>query len=227
MSATTTTTTIATTKGDNDEFARVAEAAAWHLAVKAQPLASKAKPQARTFEEVPGGRGHFYGYGLCVFYALYNLAAVYQADASLRVVIGSLGVGRVRDRKPVHFDWGDAKWTQAQQFIIDDGRSTNLHVWLENTDGRVYDVLSEEFLGIAFLHGRTTSLLSANPELIEAASKTTMALRGFSYVPAPLDTQRELWRHMIKQHAKVFAQLALAVPAELNAHAPRFLPAAE
>ena len=151
---------------------------------------------------------------MCVFFALLNQAKVYR-DKKLLVVIGSLGLGL--DANP-HFECGDPAYTTAAQFIIGDGRSTDLHMWLEDADGCVYDVLSDEYLAVAFLRHKQTDTLTMNPEAVRGVSKQDLVARGFHHVAAPAQAQQDLWTHLLRVHASPFAQLGIAsaLPAQLN-----------
>jgi len=193
------------------DFEVIGKQAALELMDARRPLASKEKPQERVLTQFV--TGHWFAYGMCIYYALINQAEVYK-DKQLKVVIGSFGLGK---GSVPHWEYGNPTYTKAKQFILPaDGRSTDLHVWLEDSEGLIYDILSNEYLGVAFLHGKTTEVLAQNPELIDGVAPKTLAARGFHYLAAPSKAQKDLWLHMIREHASPFKQLGLALPATLN-----------
>jgi hypothetical protein len=199
-------------------FAKVARSIAMGLIQQAQQsrleLASVQKPQERALSRVV--TGHWYAYAMCIFYSLLNQAGVYK-DLGLKIVIGSLGLG-IGD-KP-YWEHGNPTASKASAFLLEDGRSTDLHMWLEDENGCVFDVISNEFIGIAFIRGCRTDLLRQNPEILEGAPKQNLSMRGFHYVPAPIKVQAELWVHLCKVHARSFADLRLPVPVVLNGTIP-------
>ncbi len=82
--------------------------------------------------------GHMVGEGCCAFGAWHGLLSVYK-DRSLRIVSGSLGWGK--DEPFWHF--GGPDFTTLEQFKHTwlGGGAMDVHVWLEDASGCVYDIV--------------------------------------------------------------------------------------
>ena len=99
---------------------------------------------------------------------------------------------RVRDftgSKPVDWDW---------------------HVWLEDSDGRVNDVVAAAWHSIAAVHGKKLGLGSPAESLV-VAGKTRGWLRshGLDYVEAPMETQTVLFAVADRVYGVYFKALGL------------------
>jgi hypothetical protein len=176
------------------------------------PQTCVANPQERGLYELNGG--HVYAYGMCVFYAVCNKLEVYK-EKQLRIVIGSFGVGMTHEP---FWEHGDPRYTSSKDFIQKDGRTTDLHMWLEDAKGCIYDILSNELAVIACIRDLKIDKLKSNPEMIEGVCKKTLAARGFHYLAASADIQQELWTHLLKIHVSSYKQLEVLqhLPAKLN-----------
>jgi hypothetical protein len=174
-------------------------------------LASISAPKEVSMQLLP--TGHYSSYGMCIFFALVNQRLVYK-DRELQVVIGSLGFGV--DGK-VFWEHGHPRAAKASQFVMHDGHSTDLHLWLQDKKtGAIFDILYKQFLAVALMQGCRTDTLKQNPEVVDGASKKELAERGFHYEPAPIHVQCALWKHLIRVHAAPIKQLGISVPAKLN-----------
>jgi hypothetical protein len=180
------------------------------ISSKCRPLASEAQPQVCGLDRLSGGE--WYAYGMCIFYMLLNQAEVYK-NKNLAVVIGSFGLGM--GASPF-YEHGNPTNTAASQFIHSDGRSTDLHMWLEDGEGRVYDVLGDELLAVAMIRGQRTDALASHVEVVRGVAKADLAARGFHYVPALPAVQQDLWTHMLRVHAAPLADMGLTLPAKLS-----------
>jgi hypothetical protein len=119
-----------------------------------------------------------------------------ETGCKLRVVIGSLGLGR--SLAEAHFEYGGARWGAAE---FEEGRRNgavasgvavvahmwDAHAWLEDDKGNVYDCVYERWAEIALIWRRAP--FRGKPGPVEAVPRAALAKRGLHYVPAPADVQ--------------------------------------
>jgi hypothetical protein len=132
----------------------------------------------------------------CYLQAKYNMEHAY-AGRGLTMVVGSLGIGM---HKPF-FEFGGPHYTTVAQFkmcSIPGGRiSWDAHAWLEDKDGRVYDIVTQGMTHCALAWGKDTSFKTGN--VVEGVDKPTLAHRGLVYMPAPEFTQMIMKQLFAKQ----------------------------
>ncbi|KAI8820887.1 uncharacterized protein EV422DRAFT_506606 [Fimicolochytrium jonesii] len=95
---------------------------------------------------------------------------------NLKIVAGSLGIGRT---KPF-FEYGGETWTEFHQF--NRGDRVDAHVWLEDENGRVYDIVTMHMCGVASVRGKEFRLQPYR--IIDGMSKQKLCALGLHYVPS-------------------------------------------
>lgn len=164
--------------------------------------------------------GLFMADDMAIHVAWFNRVHAY-ADLDLHVVHGSLGIG-AGTKNPV-YAYGHADWRMAYEFLASKETHrmpghpkelafVDMHSWLEDDQGRVFDVVSGQIKAISRSYSRRLVL----PEwtVIERMSKDDLIDIGLHYVPAHpsaqplLDrivTRSMLWRHeMLKKCVETF-----------------------
>jgi hypothetical protein len=156
-----------------------------------------------------GPRGHLNLRNNCITNAIFNQQHVYAGvKPRLKVVIGSLGLGVVAQGTalddPKHgawFEFGGLKHSKVEDFqknaflSMAEGRY-DMHAWLEDDMGRVYDLFTLDLQRFATHWGRSLckALQSTqSPVLLEQKPKRDLAAMGLHYVPASLDAQRAIF----------------------------------
>lgn len=149
----------------------------------------------------------------CIVTALYNKDYCYKSK-NLRAVAGSLGLGA----NTPFFEYGSPDYTTISQYLrpalaadlIDvlrkKGKSgmlsgSDFHLWLEDGDGNVYDVVDSVWLHIAMF--RRLRVHARTKQIIKNQSKQSLKELGLHYIPAPENIQSELvsaivWRYKHK-----------------------------
>ncbi len=136
--------------------------------------------------------------GLCVSTAKFNAAHAY-ADRQLVLVFGSLGVGLGPNPFFIH---GEARYRTVADFVnaplmrrvekelghrAPNSNSMDIHCWLEDAEGRVYDVVTGDMVGAAASQLQRIDLVPWT--VIQGAPKSELRRKGLHYVPAPSETQ--------------------------------------
>lgn len=122
-----------------------------------------------------------YKLGRCVANAYLNKRHYYK-DKNLKLVVGSLGFNG-------WYEFGGRLWTTEdfmKTFKQRDCPSFDVHVWLEDEEGNVYDYIFDEYNTISQI--RTGKKLKMRG-LLEAKSKRELLRAGLAYVPASESTQ--------------------------------------
>jgi hypothetical protein len=122
------------------------------------------------------------GHGICLFMAWYNQTHKY-APLKLHVVHGSLGFGT-----PPFFEMGG----QYNRVVADyhRGNSFNMHTWLEDAEGNVYDVVQPDWPPVAKFNQKEI-YVTAWLEL-EKLSRKELRDMGLTYKRAPKVTNEIL-----------------------------------
>lgn len=133
--------------------------------------------------------------GCCLQQAWYNQSHGYK-KLGLRIVLGSLGLGGANlagDEVPF-FEFGGRNHKEATQFfdaeeVVDSKGRIRLaaHVWLEDDQGGIYDMMTGVILEQSKKRGKT--IIAHEDQIFEKVSYQHMALIGLHYVPAPLMCQ--------------------------------------
>ena len=141
----------------------------------------------------------------CLLCSTYNAKNCWK-DLGLRRVCGSLGFGKGSP----WFEHGSPTFTTVRDFTGSKPVDWDWHVWLEDSDGRVYDVVSAAWHGIAAVHGKKLGLGSPAESLV-VAGKTRGWLRshGLDYVEAPMETQTVLFAVADRVYGVYFKALGL------------------
>jgi len=100
-------------------------------------------------------------------------------DLDLNLVCGSLGFED-------WFEHGSPSYASARDFTGGKPIGWDWHVWLEDSSGRVYDIVSGQWHGIAAIHGKR---LDVPRGPVEGVEKTRLHAKGLRYVAAPAETQ--------------------------------------
>jgi hypothetical protein len=124
----------------------------------------------------------------CWQQAVFNLEHAYK-DQNLKLVLGSLGIGK---RDP-WFEFGGENWDRVAQFKKQSGdlfgrRQWDVHVWLENEDGKIFDVISQHVVQVARIRRKKVDCVAG--QVIDGVSREVMADKGLTYVDAPEVVQR-------------------------------------
>lgn len=128
------------------------------------------------------------GNGICLFSAWYNQAHAYK-DLSLTIVHGSLGFGM---GDTPFFEYGGKDRTVVKDFVntlfVRNGPPTfDMHTWLEDDQGNVYDVVQSEWDMISNWNGQQ---INVQPwQAIQGMTKADLQKVGLHYVGAPPATQ--------------------------------------
>jgi hypothetical protein len=136
------------------------------------------------------------GEAQCVFQAWFNKDGKYQHQG-LRVVYGSLGIG-VQDP---YYELGGPEFTTIKQFMgtivefagvkidlkefMNTKQKLNVHCWLEDGSGKVYDIVQSNWRIVAALHGKTLSSSLKSGDALEGMSRKSLQRLGLHYIDAP------------------------------------------
>lgn len=142
----------------------------------------------------------------CYIYSCYNCKKCWSA-LGLKVVCGSLGFGT---QEPRWYEHGNPSWTSAKQFMGGSPLSWDWHVWLENDQGLVWDVLPGIWHFIAKIHRKKINLGSSTENIaIEGLSKDHLKRHGLEYIPANEEAQAVLLSMASRLYAPYFKQLQM------------------
>jgi hypothetical protein len=128
----------------------------------------------------------------CILRALYNKD---KYDGELTIVAGSLGIGIGEP----FFEFGGPSYSLSQflrppGFLPHGGVDLSLgvdsHVWLEDLDGKVFDVCDAGWLGVARMRGKKLTFCAG--EVIEGVTKAELERKGLHYIAADDGIQKEL-----------------------------------
>jgi hypothetical protein len=146
-------------------------------------------------------------------------------ELGLRSVAGSLGIGLAH--QVPFYEYGGAEYTtfahyRRSRFTVDSLATPgcqvwDAHVWLEDADGRVYDVVSSGMTNCAAVRGKTLRLPERH--VIEGVDKAELAAHGLHYAAAVGITQQALMTAMHRQWRPVLDQEVAAI--ELHGAATR------
>ena len=132
----------------------------------------------------------------CFVQATHNKDHVYKR-LNLRVVVGSLGIGR---HSPF-FEYGGPSCTVVKDFVSStaDPEATlwDAHVWLESEAGEVYDIFTPHMNFVSDQRNPPHDRVGlAVDSVIERKSKSELEEVGLHYVPAPVVVQRVILTKM-------------------------------
>jgi len=170
-----------------------------YMRVCAQVLASPtmdARSPSLAGSITPDGRMCFYGQWFAN--ALYNWTR-HHSELQLELVVGSLGIGPAWERP--YFLFGGYNANVADNFVVrfTDGSVSRLdyYAWLEDADGKVWDVLHPWLSYDAAMHQRHLPGIDGGDfTVVEGASKLELVLRGLHYKRVePLEGARllQMW----------------------------------
>ena len=132
--------------------------------------------------------------GRCLAQAKLNSLSPAYKNLKLKIVVGSLGIGV---GKPF-YEYGDPSWTTVDHFQCNYNKNMlDAHAWLEDEEGRVYDVQTQYWQNVASIQRRIIRAHARLPEgtqyrLIEAKTKEELRHLGFHYSPCPKELQAAL-----------------------------------
>jgi hypothetical protein len=142
--------------------------------------------------------------GNCFVYATYNSKKQW-ASLNLKLVCGTLGFGL--PPAPRWYEHGNPKWTSTKQFMNGHQASWDWHVWLENDDGAVYDIVPGMWHDLAAVNGKKLSIGDPTKNtLIEGLDKDHVNAHGLEYIPAPQDTQTTLFAIASHMYSAFFTE---------------------
>lgn len=154
--------------------------------------------------------GQFCMAGHCMVTARYSLEHVYKGKG-LHLVAGSLGIGK----EDPWFEYGNPKHRTVQDFMLPDGHAMDVHIWLEDKDARVYDVVTPYMVElVAPFHEQ--QLDARSREVLEGVGKDALRERGLHYIAAARKLQAPLLRIMTKRAQAAYDRV---LPQMLSTHA--------
>lgn len=144
-------------------------------------------------------RGYRYDRGVvwtnnqCFYTSLFNNTHAF-ARFQLHLVYGSLGVGK---RSPF-FEFGGADFNTLNDFMSSGatnvdraGRvSLDAHVWLEDNNGKIYDVCTDHMRRVCEI--RRLDPIQSNITIITGVEKSRLQGAGIWHVAAPSSVQQQL-----------------------------------
>ena len=141
----------------------------------------------------------------CLLCSTYNAKNCWK-DLGLRRKCGSLGFGKGSP----WFEHGSPAFKTVRDFTGSKPIDWDWHVWLENSDGEVYDVVAAAWHAIAAVHGKHLGLGSHAESLVVAGkSKSWLRRNGLDYVEAPAETQTMLLAVADRVYGAYFQALGL------------------
>lgn len=144
--------------------------------------------------------------GNCYICAYYNRLRCY-AGLGLKLVCGSLGFGKEHPRWLL---FGKRHYVTAKDFMNGHPLSWDWHVWLENEEGCVWDVLPGMWHTLAHALGRHLGIGSAEEDsVIEGLARDILEKEGLEYIPASEATQSILFSVAERWTAPYFKALQL------------------
>jgi hypothetical protein len=125
------------------------------------------------------------------------------SEESLEVVVGALGL--CKGDGPAWFEWGHGPnvhdLTAESMITCPITGDKNCHFWLEDSQGRVFDVIQPYIQNIvAKFHKKTieTDALFCNT-LILAKNKGELEDAGLLYIPAKVEEQKKVVKHTLER----------------------------
>lgn len=121
----------------------------------------------------------------CLLQALYNSKrGPWSNIRGVKVVAGSLGVGV--DKNP-WFEYGGSDFKNVCQFIASPfthapAGAFDCHVWVEDQEGRIYDIITPYLREVASFHGKKFRVKDA---MIQGETREALAAMGLHYIIAP------------------------------------------
>jgi hypothetical protein len=172
--------------------------------------AAQALAQAQWPREMVWVRGDLqvlYASQACYHQASFNQAHAYR-ELELRVTVGSLGIGLAHEEP--FYEFGGADFTtfaHYKQYTVESDLEPgchlwDAHIWLEDADGRVYDVVSGVMKNCAEVRGKTLRFLERH--VIEGLDKSQLAAAGLHYIAAPGAAQAVLMTAISRQWRPAF-----------------------
>lgn len=130
--------------------------------------------------------GLLYAPMVCNMQAMYNAKNRY-AQLGLKIVVGSLGLGKGRN---VFFEFGGAHYKTVKQYFPPNMSGADIHTWLEDNDGNVYDIVTAYMVDVTKI--RSLKMDFKAEHIIEGLSKSKLRQHGLTYVPANPDIHDHL-----------------------------------
>lgn len=123
------------------------------------------------------------GSNSCVFAALF----FQKHYPNLRLVVGSLGIGM----DDPFWEYGGPTYKNLKQFRMN-GVSEQLdgHVWCQDEQGLIYDVVTSYMIKVAAIHQKKIGL--KDKMIVKKVSKDSLVKLGFHYMPAPTSIEKDL-----------------------------------
>ena len=126
----------------------------------------------------------------CFLNALYNKQNAY-ANKELKIVIGSLGIGK----KDPFYEYGNPHWSKVEDFRKAPGMY-DIHVWLEDIDGNIYDVVITVIHYVAVIKNKSISF--KDNEIIAGKSREQCERAGLFYVEASKEISHAVLQEYIE-----------------------------
>ena len=143
-------------------------------------------------------------------------------DLGCRPVIGSLGVGILTGApgeydESVWWEYGNPAWTRFPDFVtlVDGQENIDAYFWLEDAEGRVYDVIRPRVL-LCLLNSGHRVTDESFPMDVSGRTKASLGCMGFHYHPAPDDTQKLLRALMMRQQRAAWDLMNSVDPTEFS-----------
>jgi hypothetical protein len=119
-----------------------------------------------------------------------------RGKLNLKIVLGSLGLGK--DKKIV-YEFGGLNFTRKEQFMTTQAGIYDIHVWLEDDNGNIYDVVTDYMLDVARFRRLDVDFNTPNT-VIEGITKRTLAERGLHYLASESSIQEYILNDYCKQY---------------------------
>lgn len=134
--------------------------------------------------------GALFIYRNCCLCAHYNLIHTWNDVPGATIVCGSLGLGC---DEPRWFEFGSPSYRTVSDFRQQHPSDWDWHVWVEDAESRVYDVVPAIWHEIVAFHKNRLHVGSAEEAVVvRGESRDSLRSRGLEYVPAPAEAQAVL-----------------------------------
>jgi len=142
-------------------------------------------------------------------------------DFGCRPVLGSMGVGVAYfvdgpplEDEEVWWEYGNVGWRVFSDFVTrlpTGDEIIDAHFWLEDAEGRVYDMLRPRLL-LSLLNSGHYLPDETFPRAVDGKTKEELRAEGLHYLPAPRDTQRLLFSLLMRQQQSIWTSIMESNP---------------
>lgn len=112
-------------------------------------------------------------------------------DLNLKIVGGAVGISG-------WFEYGGKSWKMKEY----KQKPTDIHFWLEDKNGNVYDYIQPHWNWVAKTRGVDYNF--PNVELLGVSKGEIKRLYGIEYIPAPIKTQKYCYNKVVSIQGRDF-----------------------